>query len=402
MYEEELRKFALIAKVDLLREREDGSLELVSGMPEDNPVWCSAELREKLRSEAVSRELPYLMKDEFDVYFAAFCAEGTVFYLGPMSTVRLERVQERRFYRSYGITLEDVRSLRFFTLQEILWIVELSAGTLTGRIFREGELLKGSGLVLMSPGTLKKELALFVLQEEDINEDDEVWRHTFREEKNLLDAVREGRPEDAVRISRLLDEDDGRLSAKDLEHWKNLAVVGITLCSRAAIEGGLSPQSAYRISGYYIGKCSPQTSATQILGMRDYAIRDLAERVREKQKKQSISNYTEACRTYVSRHYREKLYLDDIAEKLGISPTYLSRLFKRDTGIRLQDYIVQVRVERAANLLRYSDQTIAEIAQYVHFPSQSYLGKAFRREMHMTPKEYRTRYQTVEWQKPKE
>ena len=104
----------------------------------------------------------------------------------------------------------------------------------------------------------------------------------------------------------------------------------------------------------------------------------------------------------MSRHYREKLYLDDIAEKLGISPTYLSRLFKRDTGIRLQDYIVQVRVERAANLLRYSDQTIAEIAQYVHFPSQSYLGKAFRREMHMTPKEYRTRYQTVEWQKPKE
>ena len=84
----------------------------------------------------------------------------------------------------------------------------------------------------------------------------------------------------------LVDEDDGRLSAKDLEHWKNLAIVGITLCSRAAIEGGLSPQSAYRISGYYIGKCSPQTSATQILGMRDYAIRDLAERVRERQKKQ--------------------------------------------------------------------------------------------------------------------
>ena len=207
MYEEELRKFALIAKADLLREREDGSLELVSGMPEDNPVWCSKELREKLRSEAVSRELPYLMKDEFDVYFAAFCAEGTVFYLGPMSTVRLERVQERRFYRSYGITLEDVRSLRFFTLQEILWIVELSAGTLTGRTFREGELLKGSGLVLMSPEILKKEQALFVLQEEVINEDDEVWRHTFREEKNLLDAVREGRPEDAVRISRLLDEE---------------------------------------------------------------------------------------------------------------------------------------------------------------------------------------------------
>ena len=57
MYEEELRKFALIAKADLLREREDGSLELVSGMPEDNPVWCSAELREKLRSQC--SETPY-------------------------------------------------------------------------------------------------------------------------------------------------------------------------------------------------------------------------------------------------------------------------------------------------------------------------------------------------------
>lgn len=72
-----------------------------------------------------------------------------------------------------------------------------------------------------------------------------------------------------------------------------------------------------------------------------------------------------------------------------ISSSYLSGLFHRETGVWLQDYIVQVRVEHAAKLLLYSNESIARIAEYVNFPSQSCMGKVFKAYKHMYPREFR-------------
>ena len=91
----------------------------------------------------------------------------------------------------------------------------------------------------------------------------------------------------------------------------------------------------------------------------------------------------------MGKHYREKIYLEDIAENLGVSSTYLSRLFRKETGICLQDYITEFRVERAANLLIYSNESLPRIAEYVNFPSQSYFGKVFKKYKQMTPRKYR-------------
>ena len=398
VFDDKLRKFALIARVGLLRESADGAIESLGHIPDDHPVLFCAALRESLRSHADSQDDPFLMRDSFDVCFASIKAGQVYYYIGPMSLQKQGAITERQFYRSYGIQAQEYTPLRFFTKQEIIAIVQIFAEAMTGRPCNGTELLYARQIEDSKPDSLQREQTLFLLEEEDQDEDDETWRHTYREEQNLMSAVREGRVEDALRLSQLMDDDNGRLSSHEINHWRNLAIVGIALVSRAAIEGGLSPQSAYRISGYYISKCDAQTSAAQILSMRDYAIRDLTTRVRQKQEQKHTSNYTESCKTYISRHYREKIYLEEIAEQLGISPSYLSRLFRKDTGISLQDYIVRIRVERAANLLRYSDRSLSDIAHYVNFPSQSYLGKMFLREMHMTPKEYRDRYRTAEWQ----
>ena len=106
--------------------------------------------------------------------------------------------------------------------------------------------------------------------------------------------------------------------------------------------------------------------------------------------------YGERVTDYVQKHYREKIYLDDIADTLGVSASYLSRLFSKETGERLQDYITRVRIERAANLLTYSNESLSKIAEYVNFPSQSYFGKVFREQKQLSPRKYR------EVHKPKE
>ena len=156
------------------------------------------------------------------------------------------------------------------------------------------------------------------------------------------------------------------------------------------------PASAYRISGYYINKCDEALDPAHMLHYRNRALEELAGRVSEKLNKPRGSGYVERCRDYIQKHYREKIYLEDIAEALGISPTYLSRLFKKETGICLQDAINEERVFRAANLLLYSELSLTEIAQYVGFPNQSYMGKVFKKLRNMTPMSYRDRFKNLE------
>ena len=228
-------------------------------------------------------------------------------------------------------------------------------------------------------------------------EDEDYYRHTYQEEHRILDMVRLGNVEEAVRLSNEMDFHVTRLAANELTHWRNMLIVGITLCTRAAIEGGVKPYVAYKISDYYIIKGSAWREPARILEWRNQAIGELAGKVREVRKKGHTSVHIEQCKDYIEQHYREKIYLDYIAENLGISSCYLSRLFKKETGMCLQDYIIEVRLRRAAHLLVYSEEPIPKIAAYVNFPSQSYFGKMFKEKTGRTPRQYREENKTPEF-----
>lgn len=232
----------------------------------------------------------------------------------------------------------------------------------------------------------------------ELHADEESFcRHTYQEEHRILDAVRLGNVEEAVRLVNEMDFHVTRLAVNEVVHWRNMLTVGVTLCTRAAIEGGVKPYVAYRISDFYIIKGSECREPGQILSCRNRAVEELTQSVYEVRKKEHTSIYVERCRDYVEQHYREKIYLDYIAESLGISGSYLSRLFKKETGMCLQDYINDIRVRRAAHLLVYSEEPIPEIAAYVNFPSQSYFGKLLKKKTGKTPKQYREEYKTPEF-----
>ena len=228
-------------------------------------------------------------------------------------------------------------------------------------------------------------------------EDEDSYRHTYQEEHRILDMVRLGNVEEAVRLSNEMDFHVTRLAANKLTHWRNMLIVGVTLCTRAAIEGGVKPYIAYRISDYYIIKGSECREPSRILEWRNQAIEELAGKVYEVRKKNHTSVHVEQCKDYIEQHYREKIYLDYIAGNLGISGSYLSRLFKKETGIRFQDYINEVRLRRAAHLLVYSEEPIPKISAYVNFPSQSYFGKLLKEKTGYTPRQYREANKTSEF-----
>ncbi len=395
MADNHIRVLCSVIKVDLCYEAPDGSLIAFFDSVQDSPLMQSARLRGALRAGIEKQRAPYLYKEKNGVFFAALHVGEGFLYMGPMCSEKLNALKRRQMYECFGIEADSARGLQSFTLSEIRNLILLTNSSLKNGNLENEELMHLNQIISHGEKNFYSDQVSFVLNEEAEN-DDAAFRHSYFEERLLMQAIREGRTEDAIRLAENMDRDSGRLSRVEFSHWRNLAIIGISLCTRAAIEGGISPEEGYRLSGYYIQKCDSTQDPAHLLHYRNRAIEELTVRVKQKLEKPRTSSHVERAKDYVRKHYREKIYLDDVAQSIGISPTHLSKLFKKETGQCLQDYINEERVYRASNLLMYSDLSLMEIAEYVHFPSQSYFGKIFKQFKNVSPRAFRDRYQAKE------
>ena len=94
-------------------------------------------------------------------------------------------------------------------------------------------------------------------------------------------------------------------------------------------------------------------------------------------------------RKYIHSNYRSDISLDELADRFSMNKTYLSHLFKRQTGTSVVNFIAQSRVESAKELLRSSSQSIYEIAASVGFEDANYFAKVFKKVTGTAPTEYR-------------
>jgi AraC-like DNA-binding protein len=92
---------------------------------------------------------------------------------------------------------------------------------------------------------------------------------------------------------------------------------------------------------------------------------------------------------YIREHYEEPLSRELLAERVALSPSYFSIVFKRHTGCTPMQFITQVRLEKARQMLRETNKPVAEIAREVGFRDPLYFTRVFSQEVGMSPREYR-------------
>ncbi|MBQ6362585.1 MAG: response regulator [Lachnospiraceae bacterium] len=98
-----------------------------------------------------------------------------------------------------------------------------------------------------------------------------------------------------------------------------------------------------------------------------------------------------AC-SFIDEHLTEKdLTLSRLAQEVDLSPSYLSSLFARDTGMTLKQYITEARMKKAAALLRNPELKQYEVAMQVGYDDAKYFARVFRETTGMSPSEYRAR-----------
>ena len=92
---------------------------------------------------------------------------------------------------------------------------------------------------------------------------------------------------------------------------------------------------------------------------------------------------------YIEENYKEKIYIDDLAEKLMVSPDYFTKMFKDSIGKTPIEYINGLRVNEAMRRLAETDDSMSDIADAIGFCNPNYFHKIFKQYMDASPLVYR-------------
>ncbi|NSL51555.1 helix-turn-helix transcriptional regulator [Calidifontibacillus erzurumensis] len=95
------------------------------------------------------------------------------------------------------------------------------------------------------------------------------------------------------------------------------------------------------------------------------------------------------CIEYISNYFHEDLSIKKVANKVHLSHTYFSRLFKKELGVSFVEYVTNIRIKRAKYLLANTNDTIESIASQVGFNTPNYFSSIFKKQTGMSPSEYR-------------
>lgn len=141
------------------------------------------------------------------------------------------------------------------------------------------------------------------------------------------------------------------------------------------------------LSGLYglIEKCS---SADELNTLLDESARSVTSKVNSYNNK-SIKLVLRKAVEYLHAHYSEQVTLNEVAEHTFVSTYYISRMFKREMGKNFVDYLNEIRVEKAKEMLKDVRFKTYEIAEKVGIPDAHYFSRMFKKYVGITPTEYR-------------
>ncbi len=215
--------------------------------------------------------------------------------------------------------------------------------------------------------------------------------YTYQAEQVLLQMVREGNLNyrSAMEKAGQLSSGVG-ISTSDPVRRAILSASNFTaLCTRAAIEGGLTPDTAYTVGDSYLQSLTECRTIADVRTVNHLMYEDFVRRVNRLRTDPRYSQQIRTCVAYIETHLDEELTLEKLAGEIGYSEYYLSRKFKAETGENIRTYIKNVRISRAKLLLSTTDLSIREIAEQLCFCSPGHFARVFHEVTGQLPQQYR-------------
>lgn len=227
---------------------------------------------------------------------------------------------------------------------------------------------------------------------EFLQREDGILRAPYRPELEFYAVIQSGDVEKTKKMcsESLLDKQGlGILSPDPLKNIKYHFIITTALIARYCIEGGMELSASYALSDYYIREADRCTNPAQVAELHLPMCLDYAKRMKKLRKNNIYSAPVVKCIDYIYENLHTRITVNALAEHVGLNLSYLSRLFKKETGTTISGYISDKKIETARNMLLYSEYSPAEIAAILAYPSQSYFSCIFKRKSGMSPLQYR-------------
>ncbi|WP_457543140.1 response regulator transcription factor [Virgibacillus sp. FSP13] len=131
------------------------------------------------------------------------------------------------------------------------------------------------------------------------------------------------------------------------------------------------------------------------IGVEDYLTKPIIEKelndvLKKYVKDHDFSNIVLSAINYIHENYHEKINLSSLAEEIHVNPSYLSRKFHQEIGMKFSDYILDYRIKISKEMLiKNKAANISSVADKCGFNSLHYFSTVFKRKVKITPKEYR-------------
>lgn len=218
----------------------------------------------------------------------------------------------------------------------------------------------------------------------------EAFSHSsYANEQKVSETIRIGDKENAKRILKEINlTPHAKLAVDTIRSYKNSMICSCTFMTRAAISGGVNPDVAFTLSDTYINNIENIQNLNDLENYEAVMVEgftDLVNNIKTNRYSRSIL----LAMNYIDAHLCDDIKIKDIAKNSYLNPSYLSNLFHKETNKTISDWILERRIKEAAFSISNTNESIADIAFFYNFCSQSYFIKCFKKVMGTTPNEYR-------------
>ena len=224
----------------------------------------------------------------------------------------------------------------------------------------------------------------------------------YQSEKAMLEMVRRGDINYFSAFSRSSSLSPGvPVHGRDpLRQMKTSVTVFTTLVTRAAMEGGLSPEIAYPLGDSYIQTAEDCRDSGELASLANAMYHDFIYRVHQLHTNPSYSHAIQKCCDYIELSLDRRIQAKDLATLVGYTEYYLTEKFRQETGMSVSEYTRQAKINRAKTLLRTTDLSISQISERLAFNTPNYFIHVFRELEGCTPAVFRQRLDEQNEQPP--
>ncbi len=321
--------------------------------------------------------------------------EKTVLVIGPFTNIEITKQMLLQASEDYCITPEVLSQIeKYYTNIPVL----TNESTLFAILNAFGERIWGSlenfriksAKQTASKAEIEKNFKhLSAHHNEDANLSIQTLEMRYAKENDLLEAVAKG----MVNKAELMLSDTSRKRpeqriADPVRSFKNYTIILNTLLRKAAEKGGVHPLHIDTLSSDFAKKIELINSIEACSVLQKEMARSYAALVRDHSVKQ-YSHPVKQIILNIEYDLTADLTLKKFSTMLSLNPSYLSALFKKETGLTLTEFVTKKRIEHAAALLSSTGLQIQTVAQQCGILDVNYFTKAFKKIYGITPSEYR-------------